>query len=311
MASGEAGSIVDRPRSTEPNYAIEFIDRLEAGMKCHHGRVMGRWLDHVWAHRKFVDGLIADFVAAVRPTNAVERRMAQQFGLIDATAQIAVGTRFLPWTATLPRSVVIDFYRSAVAALKVGCPVEALVALREALDDGAVFPNLGAARELIFDERMVGFRFSRNGDEFVAIRQERLSTVLGATTAPAVLIGALEEAGVIEGGHGARRGKQLHVRLISRANRCIVTKPRCLGDEGGRACRLRRGGGPGSSQRRGRHRGGLTIRSYDCIPHGLRSCGGCEHHAFLLPVLRALAAKKPGDADLRPLDLSGQGANKH
>lgn len=228
VPSGEEGSIVDRPMSTEPNYAIAFIDRLEAGMKCHHGRVMGRWLDQVWAHRERVDELIAEFVATARPANAVERRMAQQFGLIDATAQIAVGTRFLPWKATLPRSVVIDFYRSAVAALKVGCSVEALVALRAGLSDLAVFPDIGAAKELIFDARMVGFRFSQSGDEFVAIRQERLGTVLGATTQPAVLIGALEEAGVVERGHGARRGKQLHVRLISRTSDHISAKPRCL-----------------------------------------------------------------------------------
>lgn len=113
--------------------------------------------------------------------------------------------------------------------LQESCPVEALVALREALVDPAVFPDIGAAKELVLDDdRVAGFRFSRAEGEFVAIRQEKLSAVLGKTTAPAVLIAALEEAGVIEGGHGARRGKQLHVRLISRANGCIVTKPRCL-----------------------------------------------------------------------------------
>lgn len=225
----EEGGIVDRPKGSEPGYAADLIARLELGMKRHHGRALGRWLDHVWAHRGRVNGLIEEFVETVQPADAYHGRIARKFGLIYATGTIAVGTGFLPWKAGLPLSVVRRLYRRALAALQEGCPVEALVALREALLDPAVFPDIGAAKELVLDDdRVAGFRFSRAEGEFVAIRQEKLSAVLGKTTVPAVLIGALEEAGVIEGGHGARRGKQLHVRLISRANRCIVIKPRCL-----------------------------------------------------------------------------------
>lgn len=224
----EAGGIVDRPKGTEPGYSADLIKRLEAGMMRHHGRVLGRWLDHVWAHRGRVNGLIEDFVAAVRPADAYESRIAAKFGLVYATGTIAVETGFLPWRSSLPLRVVRRLYRRALAALQEGCPVEALVALRDALEDMAVFPAIGTATELVLDEQTAGFRFSKAGDDFVAIRQECLGTVLSKTTEPAVLIGALEEAGVIEAGHGNRRGKQVHVRLVNRANGRVIAKPRCL-----------------------------------------------------------------------------------
>ncbi|MCJ2046419.1 DUF927 domain-containing protein [Methylobacterium sp. J-078] len=225
----EEGGIVDRPKGTGSDYAVDLVKRLEAGMKRHHGKVMGRWLDHVWSNRERVNGLIEAFVATVQPANVYEARIAAKFGLIYATGTIAVDTGFLPWPASLPQHVVTRLYRRALAALQEGCPVEALVALRTALDDPAVFPDIGAARELVLnDARVAGFRFGRAEGDYVAIRQECLGAILGKTTEPAALIGALEEAGVIEAGHGARRGKQLHVRLINRDNGCIVTKPRCL-----------------------------------------------------------------------------------
>ena len=224
----EAGGIVDRPKGTGAGYSAELIKRLEGGMERHHGRALGRWLDHVWAHRGRVNGLIEEFVAAMRPADAYEGRIAAKFGLIYATGTIAVETGFLPWKASLPLRVVRRLYRRALASLQEGCPVEAVMALRDALDDAAVFPAIGKATELVLDERTAGFRFSKAGDDLVAIRQECLGTVLGETTEPAVLIGALEEAGVIEAGHGNRRGKQVHVRLINRVNGRVIAKPRCL-----------------------------------------------------------------------------------
>lgn len=225
----EEGGIIDRPKDATLGYAADLIARLEMGMKRHYGRALGRWLDHVWAHRGRVNRLIEEFVEVVQPADAYHARIAAKFGLIYATGTIAVDTGFLPWEAGLPLRIVRRLYRRALAALQEGCPVEALIALREALSDPAVFPAIGVAKELVLDdERVAGFRFSRAEGEFVAIRQESLGAVLGKTAEPAVLVGALEEAGVIEGGHGARRGQQLHVRLINRANSCIVTKPRCL-----------------------------------------------------------------------------------
>jgi len=228
VPSREDGGVVDRPRGTGPDYSADLIARVDKGMKRHHGRVLGRWLDHVWAHRELVNELIEDFVRAVQPANAFEGRIARKFGMIYATGTIAVDTGFLPWEASLPMAVVQNLYRRALSALQVGCPVEALVALRDALDDAEVFPAIGKATELILDDRMAGFRFSRASEDFVAIRQECLGAVLGETTEPAVLIDALEEAGVIEAGHGNRRGKQVHVRLINRENGRIIAKPRCL-----------------------------------------------------------------------------------
>ncbi|MBP1184184.1 hypothetical protein [Methylobacterium sp. PvR107] len=160
--------------------------------------------------------------------DAYESRIAAKFELIYAIGTIAIETGFLPWKASLPRRVVKLLYRRALAALQDGCPVQALVALRDALDDAAVFPAISTATELILDGRTAGFRFSKVGDDFVAIRQECLGAVLGEITEPAMLIGALEEAGVIEAGHGNRRGKQVHVRLVNRANGRIIAKPRCL-----------------------------------------------------------------------------------
>ncbi|TXN24523.1 DUF927 domain-containing protein [Methylobacterium sp. WL30] len=225
----EDGGVVDRPKGKGPGYSADLIAQLEAGMKRHYGRALGRWLDHVWTHRERVNGLIEDFVTAMQPADAYHGRIAGKFGLIYATGIIAVETGFLPWKADLPLRVVRRLYRGALTALQEGCPVEALVALRDALCDPAVFPDIGTTRELVLnDNRVAGFRFSRAEGEFVAIRQESLRAVLGKTMDPSALIGALAEAGVVEGGHGARRGKQLHVRLINRANGCIVTKPRCL-----------------------------------------------------------------------------------
>lgn len=228
VPSREEGGIVDRPKGAEPGYSAELIKRLEAGMKRHHGRALGRWLDHVWVHRGRINELIEEFVAFVRPADAYESRIAAKFGLIYATGTIAVETGFLPWETSLPRRVVRRLHRRALAALQEGCPVEALVALRDALNDTAVFPAIGTATELVLDDRTAGFQFSKAGEDLVAIRQECLGAVLGKTTEPAVLIGALEEAGVIEAGHGNRRGKQIHVRLINRANSRVIAKPRCL-----------------------------------------------------------------------------------
>ncbi|MGC5780836.1 DUF927 domain-containing protein [Methylobacterium sp. NFXW15] len=224
----EAGGLVDRPKVNDPGYSADLIKRLEEGMKRHHGRVLGRWVPYVWANRDRVNSLIEKFVADVTPADAHERRIAAKFGLIYATGKIAVETGFLPWKANLPGRVVRRLYRRALAALQEGCPVEAIVVLRDALDDVAVFPIIGTATELVLNDRTAGFRFSKAGDDFVAIRQECLGAVLGETTEPAVLIGALEEAGVIEAGHGNRRGKQVHVRLINRENGRVVAKPRCL-----------------------------------------------------------------------------------
>ena len=225
----EEGGIVDRPEGAGSDYSANLIARLEDGLKRNHGRVLSRWLDHVWAHRERVNDLIKDFVDAMQPADAYEGRIARKFGLIYATGTIAVETGFLPWKPSLPLRVVRHLYRRALAALQVGCPVEALVALRDALNNDGVFPAIGTAKELVLDdERVAGFRFSKGSDEFVAIRQESLGGVLGKTTEPEVLIGALQEAGVIEVGHGARKGKQLHVCLINRTNGRIIAKPRCL-----------------------------------------------------------------------------------
>lgn len=225
----EEGGVVDRPKGSGAEYSADLIKRLEDGLLRHHGRAMGRWINHVWAHRERVNGLIEDFLDAVQPTDAYEGRIARKFGLIYATGTIALQTGFLPWKKGTPISVVRCLYHRALAALQVGCPVEALVALRNALEDPRVFPAIGTAKELVLDDdQMVGFHFSQAGQEYVAIRQDRLQALLGKITEPEVLIGALEEAGVIEAGHGGRKGKQLHVKLISRTDGRIIAKPRCL-----------------------------------------------------------------------------------
>lgn len=223
------GGVVDRPKGTGPDYSAELIKRLEKGLKRNHGRVLSRWLDHVWTHRKRVNGLIVDFVDAVGPADAYEHRIALKFGLVYAAGRIAVETGFLPWKWSLPLRVVRHLYQRALSALQVGCPREALLALDDALRDPEVFPDIGSGKELRLGEgnRFVGFRFSRGGQVLVAIRQEALSLILEGITEPEVLIGALEQAGVLEGGHGGRTGQQVRVSIVSRtAGR--IEKPRCL-----------------------------------------------------------------------------------
>ncbi|MEA1831275.1 DUF927 domain-containing protein [Methylobacterium durans] len=224
------GGVIDLPSSTDPHHSAHLINMLEKGLKRHHGRVLGRWLTLVWKHRERVNGLIANFVSLAQPNDAYERRIARKFGLIYAAGMIGVRTGFLPWEAGLPNEVVLKLYHGARAAMQVGCAREAIVALAEALNDAAMFPDIGTAKELILDHdaAMVGFRFSKAGDEFVAIRQDGLGALLDKTAEPEALISALAEAGVIELGHGGRRGKQLHVQLINRANGRIIVKPRCL-----------------------------------------------------------------------------------
>ncbi|WP_162239184.1 DUF927 domain-containing protein [Methylobacterium sp. Leaf89] len=229
VPSREEGGVVDMPSDEAADYPARLIAALEGGLKDHHGRVMGRWLDRVWANRGRVNDLMDDFVAHVEPADAFQRRIARKFGLIYAAGMIAVETDFLPWDRDVPLIATTRLYHRAMSAMQVGCPREALVALRDALLNPEVFPQVGSCQELVLqpENRVAGFHFRRAGEDLIAIRRERLGSVLDGLADVEALIAALEQAGVLDGGHGGRRGQQVRVSIIGRTEGRIE-KPRCL-----------------------------------------------------------------------------------
>jgi hypothetical protein len=105
-------------------------------------------------------------------------------------------------------------------------PAQHLQALVNALQD---LPDCGNRDHLTLQkgQPFIGLKFRREGTRFIGVRAEKLSTIVPGTGAIYALLNALDQAGVLEKGHGGKRAKQVNISVTTGEGETI-RKPRLL-----------------------------------------------------------------------------------
>lgn len=223
------GGVVDMADGEDPTAAAALIKRLEEGLRKHYGKALRRWVRRVWTHRDRVNPLIEEFVTKVGVTDPYEKRIARKFGLVYAAGQIAVETRFLRWDKDVPLRATQRLFERALENMEGSHRSRALEALAHALSDPELFPDIGSRNRLELEKNQTfcGLRFTRSGEEFIAIRLQKLPSILNGAGTGDGLVRTLENAGLLAKGHGGKQTQQLNITIVD-ADGHRLTKPRML-----------------------------------------------------------------------------------
>ena len=197
-----AGGVVDlAPGEDHARPGSELIQQLEQALRANHGESLRRWVRIAWLRRNKVNSLMDEFVNKVGANSAHDRRIARKFGFVYAAGTIAVNRGFLNWRKSVPFQATRRLFELAMSELDARSPAQHLQALVNALQD---LPDCGNHDYLTLKkgQPFIGLKFRREGKRFIGVRAEELSTIVPGTGAIYALLNALDQAGVLEKGHG-------------------------------------------------------------------------------------------------------------
>ncbi|RYC28796.1 hypothetical protein D3273_27430 [Lichenibacterium minor] len=163
---------------------------------------------------------IDDFVLRSAITDPYQVRIARKFGLVFAAGAIAAKTKFMPWTVDFVYDVVHGLMRRAFeSVVHELTPSRAVAALRAAVQGKGKLPMLKSRSLHLASGSIVGFRYRKSGRKMIAIRRERLPTLMGLTESSETIISMLVKAGAIETGHGGKTTQQVPFTLVTARGR--------------------------------------------------------------------------------------------
>ena len=222
-----AGGVVDlAPGEDHARPGSELIQQLEQALRANYGESLRRWVKIAWLRRNKVNSLMDEFVNKVGANSSHDRRIARKFGFVYAAGTIAVNAGFLNWRKSVPFKATRRLFELAMSELDARSPAQHLQALVNALQD---LPDCGNRHHVTLKkgQPFIGLKFRREGKRFIGVRAEKLSTIVPGTEAIYALLNALDQAGVLEKGHGGKRAKQVNISVRTGEGETI-RKPRLL-----------------------------------------------------------------------------------
>jgi hypothetical protein len=228
------GGIIDQLSGGDPEKVEktrELIARLERGISQNYGLIFPLWIEFLLAEdrSKRVIQLVNRFIEKTAPYgDGWDQRFARKFAILYAAGVLAIEANILPWPRKWPAKAVLHCYRRALSEIRTETDIanDALrIILRLSQNRRRLLRRRpGSTHAVEFKANTLGLRYTYNGKQVCALRDDKLVSLAGSTAVAKQMVRSLSASGALLGGQGHARTTQLPVSI--KISGQIIKKPR-------------------------------------------------------------------------------------